>query len=41
MSDIRCTRVCAPDVPVDSINREGVEASVEAGVNVFLKAYGA
>ena len=26
---------------VDSISREDIEASVEAGVDVFLKAYGA
>jgi len=26
---------------VDSISREEIEASVEAGVDVFLKAYGA
>jgi AefR-like transcriptional repressor, C-terminal domain len=25
---------------VDSISREDIEASVEAGVDVFLKAYG-
>ena len=26
---------------VDSISREDIEASVEAGVDVFMKAYGA